>query len=69
MMVAGADLGIGSGHSAVGDQDLARRLLGIPATHSASMIIDFGYPADRPLKPIRKPARRLCDEVIHRGSW
>jgi hypothetical protein len=51
------------------DQDLARRLLGIPATHSASMIIDFGYPADRPLKPIRKPARRLFDEVIHRGSW
>jgi hypothetical protein len=33
------------------------------------MIIDFGYPADRPLKPIRKPARRLFDEVIHRGSW
>ncbi len=69
MMVAAADLGIGSGHSAVGDQDLARQLLGYPETHSASMIIDFGYPADRPLKPIRRPNRRPFDEVIHRGRW
>jgi nitroreductase len=69
MMVVAADLGIGSGHSAVGDQDLARRLLGFPETHRASMIIDFGYPADRPLKPIRKPNRRPFEEVIHRGRW
>ncbi len=69
MMVAAADLGVGSGHSAVGDQDLARRLLAIPAGHSAAMIIDFGFPADRPLKPIRRPARRPFDEVVHRGSW
>jgi nitroreductase len=69
VMVAAADLGIGSGHSAVGDQDLARQILGFPETHIAGMIIDFGYPADRPLKPIRKPARRPFDEVIHRGRW
>jgi hypothetical protein len=30
IMVAAADLGIGSAHSAVADQDLARRLLGFP---------------------------------------
>jgi nitroreductase len=69
MMVTAADLGIGSGHSAVGDQDLARQLLGFPETHDASMIIDFGYPADRPLKPIKTPNRRPFDEVIHRGRW
>jgi nitroreductase len=69
MMVAAADLGIGSGHSAVGDQDLARRLLGFPADRICGFIIDFGFPADRPLKPIRKPARRPFDEVIHRGRW
>ncbi len=69
MMVTAADLGIGSGHSAVGDQALARELLGFPDIHSASMIIDFGYPADRPLKPIRRPNRRPFDEVIHRGRW
>ena len=30
MMLAAADLGIGSGHSSVGDQDAARRILGFP---------------------------------------
>ena len=30
MMLAAADHGIGSGHAAVGDQDLARQLLGFP---------------------------------------
>ena len=58
MMVAAADLGIGSGHSAVGDQDLARQVLGLPADKILKYIIDFGYPADRPLKPIKKPNRR-----------
>src|SRR5512132_4346807 len=30
MMLAAADLGIGSGHASVGDQDQARRVLGFP---------------------------------------
>ena len=33
MMLAATDLGIGSGHSAVGDQDACRRILGVPADH------------------------------------
>lgn len=69
MMLAAADLGIGSGHSAVGDQDLARRLLGLPQTKTLKYVLDFGYPADRPLKPIRRPNRRPFDEVVHRGSF
>lgn len=69
MMLAAADLGIGSGHSAVADQDLARRLLGLPDGKLLRYVLDFGYPADRPLKPIRKPNRRPFDEVVHRGSW
>jgi nitroreductase len=69
MMVAAADLGIGSGHSAVGDQDLARQILGLPEGKILKYVIDFGYPADRPLKPIKKPNRREFDEVVHRGSW
>ncbi len=69
MMIAAADLGVGSGHSSVGDQDLARRILGLPSTKIARYIIDFGYPADRPLKPIKKPNRRPFDEVVHRGGW
>src|ERR1700744_6399446 len=58
MMVAAADLGIGSGHSAVGDQDRARELLGFPEDRLAYIMIDFGYPAGRPLAPIQRPDRR-----------
>jgi nitroreductase len=69
MMIAAADLGIGSGHSAVGDQDRARELLGFPEDRIAYIMIDFGYPAERPLAPIRRPDRRPFDEVVHRGRW
>ncbi len=69
MMVTAADLGIGSGHSAVADQDLARRLLGFPEDREATIMIDFGYPADRPLRPIHQPDRRPFHEVVHRGRW
>ena len=32
-------------------------------------MIDFGYPAERPLRPIRQPDRRPVEEVVHRGRW
>jgi nitroreductase len=69
MMLAAADLGIGSSHSALEDQDLARRLLGIPEDRFCVGLIAFGYPADRPLMPIMRPSRRPFDEVIHRERW
>jgi len=69
MQTAAADLGIGAGHSAVADQDLAREVLGLPETHYAAYLVDLGYPADRPLRPIRRPNRRSFDEVVHRGRW
>jgi nitroreductase len=69
MMVTAADLGIGSGHSAVGDQDLARELLGHPPDRYVAYLIDFGYPAGRPLQPIRRPDRRPFEEVVHRARW
>jgi len=69
MLVTAADLGIGSGHSAVGDQDKARELLGFPQDRFAAYLIDLGYPAGRPLKPIRTPDRRPFGEVVHRGRW
>lgn len=69
MMLAAADLGIGSGHAAVRDQELARRLLGFPDDRQLAWLIAFGYPADRPLRPIAQPDRRPSDDVVHRGRW
>ncbi len=69
MTIAAADLGIGTGHSAVGDQDKARAILGVPDDHVVSYLLGIGYRADRPLTPIRKPDRRPFSEVVHRGQW
>ncbi|MBV9061281.1 MAG: nitroreductase family protein [Pseudonocardiales bacterium] len=69
MMITAADLGIGAGHAAVVDQDLARKLLGLPADRFCAYLVTFGYPADRPLTPIHRPDRRPFDDVVHRGRW
>ncbi len=69
IMLAAAGLGIGSGHSAVADQDLARRVLGFPADRTCAFLIPLGYPAGRPLTPILRPDRRPLDEIVHRGHW
>jgi nitroreductase len=69
MMLAAVDLGIGTGHSAVGDHAKARAILGVPETHDVAYLIAVGYPADRPLRPVVRPSRRPFDEVVHRGRW
>jgi nitroreductase len=69
MTLAATDLGIGSCHAGVADLQLARDLLGFPADRDWAFIISLGYPADRPLAPIRNPKRRPFDEVVHRGRW
>ena len=69
IMLAAADLGIGSGHTAVTDQDLARALLGFSDDRFCAYLIPLGYPADRPLAPIARPNRRPFDEVVHWGRW
>jgi len=69
IMLAAAGLGIGSGHSSVGDQQLARELLGFPEDRTCAFLIPLGYPAGRLLTPVRRPDRRPFDEVVHRGRW
>jgi nitroreductase len=69
MMIAAAGLGIGSCHSSVGDQDMARSVLGLPPEKFCPYMISLGYPAGRPLDLIRRPNRRPFDEVVHRGHW
>src|SRR5215469_5715084 len=67
IMVTAADLGVGTGHSAVGDQERARQILGVPDDHDVAFMIGLGYPADRPLSPVLKPNRLPFDEVVRRG--
>jgi nitroreductase len=69
MTIAATDLGIGTGHSSVGDQDKARAILGVPEDNLVSYLLGIGYPADRPLRPILKPDRRPFREVVRRGHW
>ena len=69
MMIAAADLGIGTAHSSVGDQEAARKILGVPDDHDVTFLLCVGYPADRPLRPIANPNRRPAGEVVHHGHW
>lgn len=69
MAIAATELGVGTGHSAVGEQAKARAILGVPDGYLVAYLLGLGYPADRPLTPIQKPSRRPFTEVVHRGSW
>ena len=69
IMVAAADLGIGSGHAGVSDQVLARKLLGFPEDRFCAYLIALGYPADRPLAPIVRPDRHPFEDIVHREHW
>jgi nitroreductase len=69
MMLAATDLGVGTAHGAVTDQDKARDVLGLPADHFLAYVLSLGYPKGRPLRPIEHPDRRPFDEVVHRGRW
>jgi nitroreductase len=69
MTLAATDLGIGSCHAGVADLPLARDLLGFPGDRDWAFLVSLGYPADRPLVPIKNPKRRPFGEVVHRGRW
>jgi nitroreductase len=69
MALTAVDLGIGSGHTSVHDQELAREILGFPADRFCAYLLAFGYPSDRPLRPIANPKRRPFDDVVHHGRW
>lgn len=69
IMLAAADLGIGSAHAGVHDQELARGVLGFPEDRFCPLLISLGVPADRSLTPIKRPNRRPFEDVVHRGHW
>ena len=69
LMIAAASLGVGSAHAAARDQDQARKVLGFPEGRRCAWLVALGYPADRPLSPIRRPDRRAFEDVVHRDRW
>ena len=69
MMIAAADLGIGSCHAGVADLPRVRELLGIPDERDWALLVSLGYPAGRPLTPVKNPDRRPFGDVVHRGHW
>jgi nitroreductase len=68
MMIAAADLGIGTGHASVHDQQRARAVLDLPDDRFCAYLVALGYP-QRPLRPISRPSRRPFADVVHRGRW
>jgi nitroreductase len=46
---------------------MLRRLLGIPDDRRGGYLLALGYPADKPLAPLKKINRRPFEEVVHRG--
>ena len=69
IMLAAADLGIGSCHAAIEDQTLARQLLGLPDDRECMWLISLGRPSGRGLAPIDRPDRRAFNDVVHRERW
>ena len=46
MMIAVTDLGVGTGHSSVGDQHKPPAILGVPDGYQVAYLLGIGYPAD-----------------------
>jgi nitroreductase len=69
ILLAAADLGLGTAHAAVADQELARQVLGLPPERRCAYLIAVGHPAGRPLRPIARPDRRPFEEVVRREQW
>ena len=69
MMIAAADLGIGSRTASVQEHDLAAEVLGLPDVRRLTWLLGLGYPGDRPLKPIKNPSRKPLAEIVHHDRW
>ena len=71
MMLVAWELGIGSVPATVYDQDLARRLLGLPADRHCEFLLSFGYPADPTdlTRPPKAGGRRELGEIVREERW
>ena len=65
LILAATDLGVGAGHTAVSEQELARELLGFPEDHFCAWLIALGYPADGPIRPLKAQPPSLRGRRTH----
>jgi nitroreductase len=71
MVLAAWDLGIGSAPATVFDQEVAGRLLGLPADRRCHFLLSFGYPAN-PLEltaPNKRGGRKPLEAMVHEERW
>ena len=66
MMLAAWELGVGSVHAAVYDEELTRRLLGYPDGWRCDYLLSFGYPARG---PTGRSTRKPLEQLVHRERW
>ncbi len=70
MMLAAWAEGIGSGIATMHDQACDRQVLGVPEGKDISIVLDFGYPAHKPVKgQSANSGRRPKEEIVHNEKW
>lgn len=71
MLLVATELGIGSCHAAVWDEDLARQLLKLPDGRRCDYLVSLGHPARDGLldTPRRRVPRRPLADLVHHEEW
>jgi len=71
MILVAWSMGIGSCPVTVYDQDLVRRLLGLPDGMACQFLLSFGYPADpsQLTAPKRRGGRKPLEAIVHEERW
>jgi nitroreductase len=69
LILAAADVGLGTCWIAAFDPAAAREVLGIPEEGEPMLITPLGFPADTPDASPRHAQRRSLDELVRYDRW
>jgi nitroreductase len=69
LILAAADVGLGTCWIAAFDPLAAREVLGVPDDVEPMLFTPLGYPAEGSLPSPRHHQRRPVDELVHRDRW
>ena len=68
LMLAALELGVGSCIAYIGEQDVAKALLGVPPERQLVYALSFGYAA-ADWTPAKMGGRRPLEKVVHWEKW